>query len=156
MKTKNKINYWKLVKSSRVLVTNKNFRNNQNYIISDFSKFKFFNKYYRSWLSKKANKITIYIFTFMIFSSILFVSMIDVFGKEFVKWIFIYTYLFSWISILFLLFFIIYDRFIYYFYKKFSFIKRKHVFVSNRYIFLKNPSRSKYILNRRDFISFKK
>lgn len=156
MKTKNKINYWKLVKSSRVLVTNKNFRNNQNYIISDFSKFKFFNKYYRSWLSKKAGKITMYIFTFMIFSSILFVSMIDVFGKEFVKWIFIYTYLFSWISILFLLFFIIYDRFIYYFYKKFSFIKRKHVFVSNRYIFLKNPSRSKYILNRRDFISFKK
>jgi hypothetical protein len=52
MKAKNKINYDKLVKSSRDLVNNKNFRNNQNYIISDFSKFKFYRTYYRTWFNK--------------------------------------------------------------------------------------------------------
>jgi hypothetical protein len=52
MKAKNKISYDKLVKSSRDLVNNKNFRNNQNYIISDFSKFKFYRTYYRTWFNK--------------------------------------------------------------------------------------------------------
>ncbi len=138
MKTKNKINYWKLVKSSRDLVSNKNFRNNQNYIISDFSKFKFSNKYYRSWLSRKSWDILRYIFNFMIFSSILFIPIIKDLDKIIIMNIFIYSILFLLSIFLFVSVFIMYDRFIYYFYKKFSFIKRKHVFVSNRYIFLKN------------------
>jgi len=153
---KSKINYWSLVKSSRDLVKNKNFRNNQNYIISDFSKFKFSAKYYRSWLSKKAWNIVRYIFNFMLVSTILLVIIRNDFDPN------ILTNIFSYMSILWLgsfflvLLFILFDRWIYYYYKKFSFIKRKHVFASNRYIFFKNPKGKAYKLNRRDFISFKK
>ena len=156
MKVKNKINYWKLVKSSRDLVKNKNFRNNQNYIISDFSKFKFSSKYYRSWFSKKAWKILRYMFMIMFPSGILLVITKEDLNVQFLEDIYFSICIFSFISFFSILFFILFNRLVYYYYKKFSFIKRKHVFVSNRYIFFKNPKKIAYKLNRRDFISFKK
>jgi hypothetical protein len=156
MKINNKINYWKLVKSSRNLLKNKNFRNNQNYIISDFSKFKFSSKYYRSWFSKKIWKFLRYMFIIMVPSWILLDIAKDDINTQFLANIYFYICLFSFISFIFILFFILFNRGIYYYYKKFNFIKRKHIFASNRYIFLKDPKKNVYRLNRRDFISFKK
>jgi hypothetical protein len=46
MKAKNKINYDKLFKSSRDLVNNKNFRNNQNYILWNIEKKKLLSKFF--------------------------------------------------------------------------------------------------------------
>ena len=153
---KSKINYWSLVKSSRDLVKNKNFRNNQNYIISDFSKFRFSSKYYRSWLSRKVWDIIRYIFNFIIVSIILFAILKDYFDLVILQNIFIFIVTISWIILISLLSYVFFKRWIYYYYKKFSFIKRKDVFASNRYIFFKNPKGKAYKLNRRDFISFKK
>ena len=151
-----KINYSKLVKSSRDLVKNKNFRNNQNYIISDFSKFKFSSKYYRSWFSKKAWKILRYLFMIMVVSWIMLAITKEDLNVQFLEDIYFYICIFSFISFIFILFFILFNRGIYYYYKKFNFIKRKHIFASDRYIFFKNPKKKAYRLNRRDFISFKK
>jgi hypothetical protein len=156
MIVKNKINYSQLVKSSRDLVKNKNFRNNQNYIISDFSKFKFSSKYYRSWFSKKAWKILRYLFLLMFSSWIILSVTKESFSSSFLINIYFYMCLIFFIFFLFILLFILFDRWIYYYYKKFSFIKRKHIFATDRYIFFKNPKKKAYRLNRRDFISFKK
>jgi len=150
---KSKINYWKLVKSSRNLVTNINFRNNQNYIISDYSKFKFYRTYYRTWFSKNIWKI--------LWNSFIIITIIWIFSKILKEdflinfWI---EYLFIWWFIFFLLslLFIVFDSFFYFFYKKFSFMFWKKKFISNRFIFLKRPKKSWFSFNRRDFISFKK
>jgi len=153
-KRRNKINYGSLVKSSRELVKNTNFRNNQNYIISDFSKFKFYRSYYKNWFNKNLWFLISLLFCIGIFAPLIF-KLINIF-----YWFEIILGFGFYITLLFifvlLMFSIIFDSIFYYFYKKFSFIFWKQKFTSDRYIFFKNPKKNAYRLNRRDFISFKK
>jgi hypothetical protein len=145
-----KINYWKLGKLSRNLVNNKNFRNNQNYIISDFSKFKFYRTYYRTWFNKNIWKIIWYSFFLLLISSIFFKLLKEDFNiilpieEIWIIWFILFVLM---------LIFIIFDNVFFYIYKKISYIFWKQKFSSNRYIFKKSP---KSYYNRRDFISFKK
>ncbi len=152
MQVKNKINYWKLVKSSRDLLKNKNFRNNQNYIISDFSKFRFSSKYYRSTFLKYINKTLVYLMYLFVFI-VIFIKNID---NDFLINLLLYFLLILIVLFWLLILILVFKETIYFYYKKFNFIKRRHIFASDRYIFFKNPKKKAYRLNRRDFISFKK
>lgn len=145
MKQKSKINYWELVSSTRELLTNNNFRNNQNYIVSDFIKFEFSRRYYKTFFNKNLWNFFTISFSLLLGLNIFFRNIwFELFmALNFIIWFFIF--------ILILLMF--YDRFVYFFYKKYSFIKKNHIFSSKRLIIKKDYKLS---FTRSDFISFKK
>lgn len=151
MEIKNKIIYDSLVKSSKKLVENNNFKNNQNYIISNFTRFKFQRAYYKNWFQKHVSKLITSLFFLWFFTPFLTNLLSVSFSYEAIFWF--YTLL--WFLFVLLMFSIIFEGIIYFFYKKINFILWTQKFVSNRYIFLKRPTKKWYILNRRDFISFK-
>lgn len=140
-----------LIKSHKELVIQANFRNNQNYVLSDYWKFEFYNKYFnkRTIVKKYFSFFTIIFWLLFIFTIILKENNILWYNFEsYLSWILIWTIFFLVIwSILYLIYYFIKWKILYY---------SDNDFVSNVYIFRKRIRNNLRDFNKYDFISFKK
>ena len=132
----------KLIRPIWSLISNKNFLNNQNYIISWLWKFKFFKYYYRTWIYSNALKIFWFLFGFMLF--FMYFSMEYIYLKYLV---FLLVFLILLIPV-----FVIFEWSIISFYSKYIYIWIWKKYIINRYVFKKSPKSN----NRKNFISFRK
>ena len=133
----------KLINPIWSLISNRNFRNNQNYIISKLEKFKFFKSYYRTWIYSNALKIFWFLFWAMLI--FMYFSMIYIYFKYIV---FLLIFLILLIPI-----FVIFEWAIISFYSKYIYTWKWKKYIINRYVFKKSPKLSN---TRKNFISFKK
>ncbi len=124
-------------------ITNKNFRNNQNYILSEYIKYDFHHKYY-NYLKK-------YI---LIFSWIAALTPITLYITGFLNILKFENAIFLWlIWFIFTVYLLTTINEIWYMLKKYYIIFFNKKFNYNSYLFKKNP---KKFYSRKDFIYFKR
>ena len=137
------INTKNITKKHRLLLENKNFMNNQNYVLSDFSESKVYNKYKKTFFNK-------WHYTFLFTLSLYLIPIFWILSEK-------YNYLNLMNTGLYLLFFIIFSPLIYILIKGFLnyllYKKFKINFISKKYIFRKKIRNRVY---RNDYIIFKK
>jgi len=140
-----------LIKSHKELIIQSNFRNNQNYVLTDFWKYNFYNKYYNK--RKIAN---MFFSIFAIIFWILFVLLI--FLKETYFPLINFDYYLPRIILptIFILVFWFIFYWIYYFIKWKILYHTDNKFNTNIYIFRKRIRNTLKEFNKYDFISFKK
>ena len=132
------------------LLISNNFRNNQNYIISDYLKFKFERTYNKSWLIKNFFKILFFILLIWIFTpTTLFIFV----GIDKIIAVTAFIFLFLWGFIIILLLYAIYYFFFNYFYKSLTIKNWFYSYLTNKYILKKTPLKDS---RKKDYISYEK